>query len=239
MMHTLRFPDGMQLDYQLERRARKTIGLKIDSSGLVVHAPQRISHSRLEEMLLQKAGWIQKKMRQMAANKPAPMVWQDGTELYLLGEPITLRLQQATRRQRVAFADSVLRLELHAPNDSAVIASKVMQWYKAAALPDFTRRLEWFAARLGEKCPPLYLSSARQRWGSCNSKREIRINWRLLQAPPHIIDYVICHELAHLREMNHSARFWAVVAELYPDYRQAEQELRARAAQLHLIQKLS
>lgn len=240
MVHTLQLPDGTQLDYQLKRRARKTVGLKIGSSGLVVvHAPQRLKQNLLEKMLLQRADWIRNKIQQIAANQPAPIAWQDGTELYLLGEPITLRLQQTARRQRVIFADSVLRLELHAPHDRVMIASKVIQWYKTAALPDFAKRLEWFAARLGVKCPRLHLSSARQRWGSCSSKREIRINWRLLQAPPHIIDYVICHELAHLKEMNHSARFWAVVASLYPDYRQAEKELRARAPQLHLIQKLS
>ncbi|MDP3206923.1 MAG: M48 family metallopeptidase, partial [Methylotenera sp.] len=73
------------------------------------------------------------------------------------------------------------------------------------------------------------------RWGSCNSKKEVRLNWRLLQAPPHIINYVVCHELAHLKEMNHSVRFWAVVASIYPDYKMAEKELKAWSPKLHQI----
>ncbi len=81
--------------------------------------------------------------------------------------------------------------------------------------------------------PTLSLSNAQSRWGSCNSKQEIRLNWRLLQAPPHLINYVVCHELAHLKEMNHSARFWAVVESLCPQYKQAEKDLKVWSPKLH------
>jgi predicted metal-dependent hydrolase len=116
-----------------------------------------------------------------------------------------------------------------------VVERKVLQWYKKQALTDFSRRLSLFATKLGVPTPPLFLSNARSRWGSCNSRKEIRLNWRLLQAPPHIINYVVCHELAHLKEMNHSAKFWAVVASIFPDYKAAEKELKAWSPKLHVI----
>jgi predicted metal-dependent hydrolase len=116
-----------------------------------------------------------------------------------------------------------------------LIQRKVVQWYKKQALVDFARRLEIFSAKLGVALPQLLLSNARSRWGSCNSRKEVRLNWRLLQAPPHIINYVVCHELAHLKEMNHSVRFWHVVESIFPDYKTAEKELKALSALLHRI----
>jgi predicted metal-dependent hydrolase len=119
--------------------------------------------------------------------------------------------------------------------DQTAVSHKVIQWYKKQALADFSRRLEIFSAKLGVSFKSLTLSNAKSRWGSCNSRKEIRLNWRLLQAPPHIINYVVCHELAHLKEMNHSAKFWATVASIYPDYKLAEKELKAWSPKLHSI----
>jgi predicted metal-dependent hydrolase len=114
-----------------------------------------------------------------------------------------------------------------------LIARKVIQWYQKQAMTDFTRRLEIFSSKLGVKFTSLALSNAASRWGSCNSKKEIRLNWRLLQAPPHIINYVVCHELAHIKEMNHSAKFWETVASIFPDYKSAEKELKTLSPKLH------
>ena len=115
----------------------------------------------------------------------------------------------------------------------AFVARKVLQWYAQQALPDFKRRVELVAAQMGEKITSVALSNAKSRWGSCNSRRQIRLNWRLIQAPPHIIQYVVCHEMAHLKEMNHSARFYAVQERLFPNHVQAEKELRALSPILH------
>lgn len=233
MSHTLTLPSGDQLHYQLERRQRRTIGLKITSTGLVIHAPKRISQSHLESIIVLKADWIRKKLEALSANKIPALQWQDGEELLLLGNAITLAVRYDTRSRAVDYAPGVLQLAMPNHKDPAVIARKVMQWYKKQALTDFSRRLEILSAKLGVTTPVLFLSNARSRWGSCNSKKEVRLNWRLFQAPPHIINYVICHELAHLKEMNHSARFWAVVASIYPDYKAAEKELKAWSPKLH------
>lgn len=231
----LALPDGEQISYRLERRTRRTIGLRIGVEGLIVHAPKRLSQSLLENALLQKADWIRKKLGQMQANQPPLLQWEDGAELHYLGNPIRLRLSRDVANRKPLFEQGELHLRLTEIEDAAAVAARVTQWYKKAALPDFSRRLELFATKLGEPLPRLMLSSAKTRWGSCNSKREIRINWRLIQAPPPLINYVICHELAHLKEMNHSPRFWQVVEHLYPEYRAAERALKQLSPHLHRL----
>lgn len=235
MRHTLTLPSGEQLHYQLERRQRRTVGLKITPAGLVVHAPKRISQSQLESLIALKADWIRKKLIIQSENIIPDLQWQHGERLLLLGNEIELAIQHDVRSRAVQYAPGILQLAMPDYDKPAAVARKVLQWYKKQALADFARRLEIFSTRLGVALPKLLLSNARTRWGSCNSKKEIRLNWRLLQAPPHIINYVICHELAHLKEMNHSARFWAVVASIYPDYKAAEKELKAWSPKLHVM----
>lgn len=235
MSHTLTLPSGVQLHYLLERRQRRTVGLKITADGLIVHAPKRISQSLLDSLITQKADWILKKLNTRNENRIPALQWQDGEQLLLLGNSVTLSLRHDARSRAVSHQPGLLELAMPNHDESAAVARKVLQWYKKQALADFARRLEIFSAKLGVTLPKLLISNARTRWGSCNSKREIRLNWRLLQAPPHLINYVVCHELAHLKEMNHSAKFWAVVASIYPDYKAAEKELKVWSPRLHVM----
>lgn len=234
MRHALTLPSGETIHYQLERRPRRTVGLKITADGLIIHAPKRIAEYQLQTILLQKSDWIQKKLSALQKNKMPPVQWQHGEKLLLLGNQVTLAVKHDARAKAINHQPGLL--ELAQPNhETSAISRKVLQWYKKQAVIDFARRLEIFSAKLGVAMPKLLISSARTRWGSCNSKQEIRLNWRLLQAPPHLINYVVCHELAHLKEMNHSVKFWAVVASIYPDYKQAEKELKAWSPKLHLM----
>ncbi len=227
--------NGEAIPYHLERRARKTVGLKINHNGLIVHAPNRISHQELERMLLSKADWIIKKLQSLHENQLEKFIWEDGASLLLLGNAIELSVRLDAVSRALEHEPGRISVALPTPNNQSSIAKKVLQWYKKQALSDFGRRVALLAAKLGVETPPLFLSSARSRWGSCNSRGEVRLNWRLLQAPPHIINYVVAHELAHLKEMNHSAKFWATVERIYPDYKTAEKELKAWSARLHQI----
>ena len=235
MNQHLPLPNGASIPYKLERRSRRTVGLKIDQTGLIVHAPNRISQSQLEQMLMSKIDWIQSKLKAQQENALPAFEWRDGASLLFLGNEIVLSIKPDTINRAVEYSPGLLRLALPNPDNTAQIAKKVVQWYRKQALTDFSRRLEILSAKLGVPTPTLFLSNARSRWGSCNSKQEIRLNWRLLQAPPHIINYVVAHELAHLKEMNHSAKFWAMVEKIYPDYKTAEKELKVWSAKLHQI----
>ncbi len=124
------------------------------------------------------------------------------------------------------LAGAELQVTVRVPGDEAVKRA-VVAWYRRAALAHLAHRA-FFFSRLAVLAPPrVMLSSALSRWGSCNSRREVRLSWRLVKAPPALVDYVVCHELAHLRHMNHSREFWAEVGRLCPDYRRLREELEA------------
>ena len=226
---------GTRIPYILKVSARRrTIGLRVDANGLTVHIPRRVSQSTLEQLLRDKSDWILRKISEWQ-DRPAAFEWRDGATLQFLGNDISLTLRQDSRNRAPTFDGIQLIVAQPNPDDIQTVQRKVAQWYAKQARADFTRRIELLAARLGVPTPPVYLSNARTRWGSCNSRGEIRLHWRLIQAPPHIIHYVVAHELAHLKEMNHSPKFWAWVEKLCPDYLQARQDLKARSSELHLI----
>lgn len=229
----MQLPDGQTIPYQLDLRVRKTIGLKITAQGLVVHAPKRISATQLQQILLQKASWIQQKLALRENNQVSAMQWIDGEPLMFMGQDIVLTLQPHATNKALTLQGNQLLVRSPQIANPEFVARRVLQWYAQQALPDFKRRVELIAAQMGEKVASVALSNAKSRWGSCNSRKQIRLNWRLIQAPPHIIQYVICHEMAHLREMNHSAKFYAVQASLFPSHVQAEKELKSLSAILH------
>ncbi|MFQ6334929.1 M48 family metallopeptidase [Methylophilus sp. 3sh_L] len=229
----LQLPNGQTITYQLDLRARKTIGLKVTAEGLVVHAPKRISTSQLQQVLQEKSGWIQQKLALRADNQVAPMQWQDGEPLLFMGQDIVLTLVAHPTSKAVTLEGDKLLVRSPYIHNPDWVARKVLQWYAQQALPDFKRRVALIAAQMGEQVSAVGLSNAKSRWGSCNSRKQIRLNWRLIQAPPHVIQYVVCHEMAHLKEMNHSARFYAVQASLFPQYAHAEKALKALSPILH------
>ena len=216
--------------YVLRRARRRTIGLSIDHRGLRVGAPPRASLAEVEKLILHHGDWVTKKLDEWRGrSRPEPLAIADGMRLPLLGVPLEIRL--ALGNNRAVWNEQitpVLTLCLRSPHDSTRILEKSL---REKALPLFSKRLEYYAGRLGVTVPALTLSAARTRWGSCSLKTGIRLNWRLIHFPPPIIDYVVAHELSHLREMNHSPRFWAVVRTLVPDYESARRELKALAAE--------
>ena len=228
-------PNQQVIPYQLERRTRRTVGLKVTQAGLVVHVPLRLALSDIEFILQTKQAWIIEKLATQQQNQPPAVIWQTGQKLCLLGNEVVLIVNQSVANKAVYLLDNTLIASQPNPADATLIARKTILWYKKQALSDFARRLEVYSVKLNIPTPKLLLSNAKSRWGSCNARGEIRLNWRLIQAPPAIINYVVCHELAHLKEMNHSAKFWAIVEKLVPHYKQVEKDLKKLSPALHRI----
>ena len=150
-------------------------------------------------------------------------------------QPLRLALQPGPRATAQLGHDAQgahLQLALPAPATATAIRAATLAWFGRQARHDFTQRLTHFAPLLGVHWRSLRLSSARTRWGSARSDGAIALNWRLLHYAPPVIDYVVVHELAHLRHMNHSAQFWATVAQVLPDYALRRQQLHAQPAPL-------
>jgi predicted metal-dependent hydrolase len=219
--------DGTAIGYTLKRsRRRRSITLTIDESGLRVGAPSRASQSRIDMVLVTHARWITRKLEEWEARQPPPFTWQAGAAVMVLGEPLTLVMDAAitatTRHGKClcVSADS---------DNPAKLEERVTAWLRDTAQGWFEERTAHFARVLDVRVPSIRLSNARTRWGTCHPDGRVHLNWRLIQAPPPLIDYVVVHELAHLREPNHSPRFWAWVAGALPDYQERRQALRRDA----------
>lgn len=214
--------------YSLRRSSRRSIGLSIDQRGLRVGAPQRARLGDIETLIRQHADWVLDKLTQWE-NRPQPTTTPlcDGTLIPVFGTDIPLRLSHG-RRASGRFEAGQLHLTTSPTVDAPQALESVL---KAHARTVLHALLAEHAARLGVPTPPLRLSSARTRWGSCNSRGHIALNWRLVFMPLPIAVYVVCHELAHLKEMNHSPRFWSVVADLCPDWQSQRLALRQLGGQ--------
>ena len=211
--------------YRFRRARRRSIGLVIDDDGLRVAAPGHTPIAEVEAFIREKARWVLRKLSEWrAAPKPQLVHWGEGATIALLGAPVTIALLPGARG--IALADGRLGIGLVPHVEPAALRRRAIAWIKQRAHELFGERLALYAARLGVATPKLALSNARTQWGLCREDGHVRLNWRLIHLPLHLVDYVVAHELAHLREMNHSARFWAVVAGLYPDFDQARRELR-------------
>lgn len=205
------------VDYVLvRRRGRRGVGLKVDESGLTVSAPGTMPLARIEALVRQSERWIVRKVREWSERRVPAVSWSEGASVPYLGASLTLALASGPRALAMA-RDGVLHVVTRDGSPEAVRRA-VVAWFKREALAYLAPRLAELARRAGIEAPKLFLSSALARWGSCNSHREVRLAWRLVKAPPELIDYVICHELAHLRHMDHSAAFWAEVERQCPGH---------------------
>jgi predicted metal-dependent hydrolase len=214
----LRLPLGEgHVEYLLvRRRGRRGVGLKVDGHGLTVSAPSSWPLGRIEAVVRESERWIVKKVAEWGARRVPVVTWTEGTRLPWLGGGLELQLARGSRAMATALPGA-LRVVTR-DGSEASIRRAVVAWYKRAARELLVPRAHELAARAGIAPPKVIVSSAMARWGSCNSRREVRLAWRLAKAPRELIDYVICHELAHLRHMNHSAAFWAEVERQLPGH---------------------
>lgn len=210
--------------YELKRGQRRTIGFQVGPDGLVVSAPQWVPLREVEAALQEKATWVLRKLDEMREREQrqasARIEWRDGVTLPFLGDTVTVLLDPSHSFTSVGgeHASGTLRigLPLHATPDQ--IRDAVQAWLMRHAKQLFTERLNHFAPQLQVQWRKLSLSNAGTRWGSARIDGSIRLNWRLIHFKPSVIDYVVAHELSHLRVMDHSPRFWDTVRTVVPDY---------------------
>lgn len=208
------------------RRRMRNLVMRVDHDGLAVTAPYGASLAWIDSVLAEKAGWILKKLREQACNPPMTLEWREGALLPYLGQPHRLEISPQGALWPVQALDGRLVLSLPGAFDPAIAERHIGAWYRAEALACFRQRVARLAPPMQVRPPSLGLSESRTQWGSCSAGGRVLLNWRLIQLPLRLIDYVVVHELAHLKELNHSPQFWAHVARVYPDYREARRELR-------------
>lgn len=225
--------DGHALYYRFKRSSRRTIGFMIDESGLAVTAPRWVTLADVEAAVVEKKRWIFNKIaefRERSARRVIPRVnWIDTATLPYLGHTLTIRLGASAGAAQYDIQTHTLWLDLPPQAAPEQMRDRVLGWLQQEARKLFTTRLEVYGERLGVRYTALGLSSASTRWGSCSADGRIRLNWRLIHFPLGVIDYVVAHELAHLKEMNHGPRFWQAVASIFPEFEAARDTLKSHA----------
>lgn len=230
--------DGHLVAYEMRRARRRSIGFVVGPEGLSVSVPRWVGTKEVDSALQEKRGWILRKLREQreraARLQSARVAWRDGTELPFLGETLILVLDaraggvvlDARTEGLPGVARRLLRIGLPHGATPEQMRDAVQGWLQRQARRVFEERCALFAGRLQVRVRRIALSSATTRWGSANADGSIRLNWRLVHFSLDIIDYVVAHELAHLREMNHSPAFWDVVRSVLPDYEHSRVALR-------------
>ncbi|WP_027476580.1 M48 family metallopeptidase [Curvibacter gracilis] len=235
---------GTWVAYRFERARRRSIGFVVGPEGLVVRAPRWVPQAEVDAALRTKSAWIVRKLdearERQTRQAEASVAWADGAELPFLGEPLRVRLQpgalaggllhslppEAAAEQGVRH---LLSLGLPPQAEASQIKDAVQACLMREAKALFAQRLDHYAPQLGVQWKKLALSNASTRWGSARIDGSIRLNWRLIHFSLPVIDYVVVHELAHLRVMDHSPRFWDTVAAVVPDHAERRQQLRLGA----------
>lgn len=233
-----------EVAYEFKRGKRRTIGLSVRAEGLTVSAPRWTPVGEVEALLRDKSAWVLEKLRETRqrsqALDQARIVWQDGALFDFLGDRVCVRLDPTHAfaaaggaLERLPGEDmAVLRLGLAHGAGEPRIRDAAQAWLMRQAQTLFVQRLDHFAPQLGVRYSRLRLSSAGTRWGSASADGSIRLNWRLIHLPIDLIDYVVVHELSHLLHMDHSPRFWAVVAGVMPDHAERRRALKRAAVPL-------
>lgn len=216
------------------RRGTRRLALRIDpvARAVVLSVPPRTSRATLQDMVVSHAGWIEARL----AALPPAMPFVEGGVIRLRGRPVRLarRPGRGVPRLLAAGADAVAVLEVPASGPER-FAPRVLAALKALAHADAVACAAGLMAQLQRQPGTVTIRDARSRWGSCTSRGDIMLNWRLIGAPSEVLHYVMAHELAHLKELNHSARFWAEVRRLMPDYQSPREWLAREGASLHAL----
>ena len=214
---------GREVEYRFVRRRRRTLGLTVDADGLKISAPLRAPWRDIEGFVREKERWILAKLEEWSvAPRPLRLRGESGERLPLFGESVELHVRPGP----VTLEGGTLGI----PGLTSLVA-----WLKSSALQALTPRAAHFAALLGQPAPRVSLSNARTQWGVCTEGGAIRLSWRLVHIDPSLADYVVAHESAHLIELNHSRRFWALVERLYPGWQEARERLELAGAALPIL----
>ena len=238
---------GIAVGYEFKRGKRRTIGFSVGAQGLTVSAPKWVPLYEIDKAVLEKSAWIIKKLEETRTRhnklESARIEWKDGTTIPFLGEQVIVvldprhafggvgaELKSGTDTGNTTTLPGVTHLTLHVglPHTATPdqIKDAVQAWLMRQAKRLFTERLNHFAPTLNVQWRKLSLSSAGTRWGSASADGSIRLNWRLIHFKQSVIDYVVVHELSHLRVMDHSPRFWDTVRAVVPDYAELRSQLK-------------
>jgi len=216
-------------EYTVIKSNRKSLSIIIErDKSVVVRAPQTLSDDRIKEevnkrkaLILSKIDSDQKEVSRTAKE------FVDGEQFLYMGKYYSLQIN-VSDEQTIEYKEAFI---INSPGIE-VAKNLLFDWYQQQAKDILIPRIIYFAERLGVKRKRINITSAKYTWGSCTPAGTLNFNWRIVKAPPDVMDYIVVHELAHLREHNHSIEFWNIVAVQLPQYEDAKQWLKFNGHEL-------
>lgn len=213
------------------RRARRlTLRISAGAAALKVTVPPRVSEGEIDAFLARNAAWVARRLSRL----PEPMALREGAVVPFLG--VERRIVHLDRRRGVVEARCLAGEEcLVAPGDPAHISRRIADFLKREARRRLDAAVGRHATALGVRPRAIRIADTTSRWGSCSASRTLSFSWRIVMAPPEVLDYLAAHETAHLREMNHSPAFWRLVERLCPDMARHKAWLLRHGPALHAV----
>lgn len=209
-----------RIEYQIRRTRRlKTVSVAVDPvAGVLLSAPQNTTDERLARIVRAKAPWILAKQKLIndARNLPANKEFVSGETFLYLGRQYRLRVIRADRPAFVKLVAGCLEVTVASQARPAEIRQLLVDWYSERARARLVPLAHEYAQRLGVELSSVLIVDQRTRWGSCDKRGTVRFNWRIVQAPSQLVEYVVAHEVAHVRLHNHTRQFWSLLARLRP-----------------------
>lgn len=222
------FVQGIAVHVVVRPRARRyNLRLSADGTAHLV-IPRRGSRAEALRFLERNERWLLTRHAQWQAQQRARVTWTDGARFLFRGEEVVLHVETKGAARRLLFADQVLDV----PSEMADYREPIQKHLRALAERELPPRTRGLAREQGISVTRITVRGQKTRWGSCSARGTISLNWRLIHAPGHVVDYLIIHELMHRRQMNHSARYWKLVEQACPDYQLAEAWLKATRLQV-------
>lgn len=224
--------DGRRIEIAVRRNPRaRRLTLRLDSAegGPVVTLPARVALAEGQRFLDRHAGWLAERLERL----PPPIPFADGACFPFRG--MACRVSHRGGRGIVRLDATGGEPVLQVPGEAAHLSRRLGDWLKREARRDLAAAVARHAEAVGRRPRLIRIGDARSRWGSCTAAGVLTFSWRLVLAPPAVLDYLAAHEVAHLVEMNHGRRFWKLVAELDPDFEAARRWLKRHGAALQAV----
>ena len=229
---TIQISNDLDLTFTLKRSFRNNVSLRIGPKGMTVNAPFFYPKKNIHEFIKSKAKWIEDRINELSSAQ-IPKDINQLKEIKILNNSYMIKIEEGQTQIKEHDFDIIIYLKNI--NDNQKIRKNFLTWLQKKALRYFNEEIERLSNEFNLKVKEVKISNAKTRWGTCNNDKIIRLNWRLIQAEPKIINYVICHELAHLKEMNHSKNFWLEVDKMCPNYKELSKALKKLGPELYRL----
>jgi len=237
-----------KIEYNLIKSKRKTITISVDSKGnILVKAPSRLTDEKVLELVKNKSSWIERKLLlvEKTVGRTRERQYVNDEIFYYMGKEYSLQLIDDASRKKITINIYDDKLVITIPIskvgiinegivNETIIKSALTKWYKQMAKVKISERVTYYESFFSEKPGPVIVKEQKKRWGSCSQDGTLRFNWRIIMAPEHIVDYIVVHEMCHLRYMNHASEFWNLVERILPDFKIRKDWLKKNGITLEL-----